>query len=1070
MNKKGIELASLTYIILGLVFLFVAYQFSDSIRGVLAPLIDSFGNLAGQSADDKTASSSVQALACAVDVTAAYGIVGPPGGVVAFSKFDSCFEKGDLKAPAIAPQDSAIPAETTNPTDTNTNGNSNSQSGNTNTLSGTKVSCGGADYSLSATNIDRSKNSADISIDFQGGTKATKTLTKANSCAVRASCLESSDYSAAPPYSGIQVRIDDVLQDVNGKKVNLAASCPAEYVAGQETHIKQVSITGKLVLSGSQYSTDFSTAVIDVTKSFGDKITGKAVDEPNKKCFGSKKDRCVVCGKNSNGMFSCTVEAFELPQKVSGSFTAYALAWVGIVGEPYYLAYYETFPPEAAAAWSYNTFDIAMTAVAIGAITNICGVGKIGKAVWAGAKTVEAASVKTMVVSIFRGDLRTAFKEATESKAATAFNEQLALEYGGKRALQHVIAAESTSAIIGGETLQGIGDIAVKESIRSMMIDKAGRIGEKIFRYKDLSDHKYWAETTILDDFNGLITTSKDITESDIDDIISQLEKTSAENTQLVKDPELLNTLKQNKPQLVNELKDLQKSYADDTLLTPEGRDALEKNLGKFMTDDAETEVVLTSGDFTLRSNALKKYATKTAMAAFGEKTGKYALKKDLPPAVAAEVQKNADEVAEMTYVRLLGTIDRMPGVDDKMKQRIIDNYISSLSADGVDQALVKESLDDATRILPHADEVYSAIKPTWKKLTLTEKSKNMLMGFSIGAAYVGMSQHALDKYTTTCGAGSLCLHTPSILERTTGDPRNYNDYGANNNLPFTLNGNQESYDGLVMLKLPEKFGTKATMRFNLASPCKTDLKVYVDPKKTNCVNYAGKDRVVLEAQTGGSCYDTNSGKPILGGLQHGAKDVNSCCQGQVFRDTPLTLVGIAIENPIKSKRVVVNKADVETKTKELLNEEYTGCPNNPTGRKLYLTINEVNIRQNVTTTNDELITNCEQPFGVDISGDSKGHNYIAIEPDTDSMKKYSDAGFGNNYCFENPTTYASYTKDIGCTAATLAVTAAAGGAITASGGTLILATPAITAAIGGGGAICEEALDKKARWPNSQY
>ncbi len=1032
MQKKGIEtgMRMITTIVIALIFL-IAVGASPLLRSKLGEAVNMFREWLNlkSSGNDKVAEDSVKALACAIDITAKYGAIGLPAGGIDFSKIESCRESGEIVAPSAFVLPDTI------------------QSDSSETVAskeivqpkGTNVLCGKESYYLSASEITAS--SAKITIADANNKIQSKTLQPYDSCTEtnKNNCfLYSEDYSESRK-TGIKTNIISISKT---NSVMVRSLCPAE-----DKETKDSILTANLLKNSATHAGNpgFSTAILNVVDSFGDRITGRAVsDTPNKKCFGGE-EKCVECNTDDSGKFFCTVTAFELPQKIGSGAQNYALAWVGLIGEPYYLVYYETFPKEAAAAWGYNTFDIAWTAVAIGGITNIGGVGKIGKAVWAGAKAVEVGSVNVMAVSIVRGELKIAFKEALTSKAAMAFNERLMLEYGEKRALQHVIAAESASAIMGVGTLKEIGDMAVKNSIYLRMVNTANSAGAHVF--EKLNSGR-WERDVLLKEFHALATGTKEIGEKDIDNVIEQLRWGPADATT----DSIIKTIESEKSGLVSDLNSIKKSYGDETLMTASEKDALKANVKKYMSDDAKTEVELTSGEFALKSSALKEYATKTATAAFG-KEGKMALKKDLPPKIAAEMQKNADEIAEMTYVRLLGTIDRMPGVDESLKRDLIKSYVSEMSAKGIDNGLVDESLKDATRLLPHADEVYAAIKPTGKKLALTDKTKAYLMGFSIGAAYVGMSEHILDKYETTCGAGNLCLHTPSILQKTIGDSRNYSAYGNYKNISLD-NDQYPNYDGLVMLKFQEQIPLfEGTRRFNLASPCKTDLKITFE-KDTPCVNYASKNTVVLEAKSGGCCQSVNK---FSISCQRYVKDNSACSDYTPFCGTGDCIITERFSN-------IPNDIDsIKSKTNELM------------ATNKYASVSIVNSRQNVKTLNSETITNCDQPFGHTLpftyGADKTYKKYIAVSPDTDSMKKYTETdGFGENFCFENPKKIEKYAQD-GCIIATLAVSAAAASAVTgATGGAGILAVPAITAAIGGGGALCEHTFSTMSRWPFNQY
>lgn len=1069
MAKKGIETATLTYIILGLVFLFAAYNLSESFRGVIGGIIEALSSIMpSNSKDDQIAFSSMQALACAIDVTAYYSVFNAvPETGVDFGKFKSCVgESISQTATSAAVDDFFVEEEpgTTSGTESGDDGTPPADTGGgETTTSGTPVPCGGKTYYVSATDVGTTAN---MHIAF-GADVADGVLSPC--ITVKDSCfLYSTDYSEAT-RAGIKVNIASII----GKTINIKARCSAE---GGE--VNSYSITGK-ILSGTNTTVGFSTAIIDTTKAFGDYITGRATEtpqEPNKKCFGDG-ERCVVCDVVDGKFSSCSVKAFELRQKTGSSPVDYGLAWVNLVGEPYYLAYYETFPKEAAAAWSYSSNDIIWTAVAVGAVLNVGGIGKLAKATWAGAKTLKVGSKTVISAVIEREGIIEAFRSSS-SAAGKAFRDRLALEYGGQKALQHVLAAESASAILGGEALKDIGNLAVKNSIYLRMINVADSAGAKVFAKLDSSR---WEQDILLKEFRALVSGTKEIGEKDVDDIIKQLKPEGLgpvdATTQAV-----IDTLEGNKKGLVGDLNGLKKSYGEDTLLTANEKKALGDNIMRYMTSDADAEVSLVSGTFALKSDALKTYAAKTAKMAFGKDGGVFVKFHALPLETQRILTANRDEVAQLTYLKLMGRIDTVPGVEAAMKSDLIEAYAKEIESNELDQAAVAEAVKQANKLLPSADAAYAKIAGGTK--LLTEKSKErrtQLLALAIGTSALAMMEHNLEKYTTTCNEDeneNLCLHTPSILSKTIGDVRNYGEY---NNKKVELEKDKSSYHGLIMLQYTGSVPlTTGQIRFNLASPCKTDLTIA--RSKCNCAEYVPSNIIKLNfiPRGGGGC--AYEGNPKAGGRVYTrVKDANACCNAKDFvTREDLTNIGGYKEEDLNGEKIsytmsasLTNEeqaAEIENKKNEIMKTtEKINC--GPTTKEYLLysnvAVEPVNAKTGIKSGKTETITECTTPW-IPFSGASR--DCIIVELDKGSMKTYSEAGnFGNNYCFENKASLNDYAADV-CFAGSLGLTLAVSGLSLGTGPFALAIIPAATISIGAVEGICGHHFEVMDRWPFNQY
>jgi ribosomal protein S13 len=86
------------------------------------------------------------------------------------------------------------------------------------------------------------------------------------------------------------------------------------------------------------------------------------------------------CEVNAAESFSCQVTGFELPQEVTGGL---ATPFIQAFGDPRWLVYYESFPPQAAQYWHKEWSDMfnlyTIGAVTFSGVLNAAFVGKVAK-------------------------------------------------------------------------------------------------------------------------------------------------------------------------------------------------------------------------------------------------------------------------------------------------------------------------------------------------------------------------------------------------------------------------------------------------------------------------------------------------------------------------------------------------------------------------------------------------------------------------------------------------------------------------------------------------------------------
>jgi len=125
-----------------------------------------------------------------------------------------------------------------------------------------------------------------------------------------------------------------------------------------------------------------------------------------------------------------------------------------------------------------------------------------------------------------------------------------------------------------------------------------------------------------------------------------------------------------------------------------------------------------------------------------------------------------------------------------------------------------------------------------------------------------------------------------------------------------------------------------------------------------------------------------------------------------------------------------------------------------------------VNAKENVNTGVLEPVTVCTNSWSSSftVANPSRYKPCIVVRYEVDSMRAYSKAGFGANYCAENKAQLADVLEGTcfwGGMAGAVAVSALSGGVT----GTVIIPVAIGSASIG-----CEKIADMQTKWPQSQY
>jgi hypothetical protein len=361
-----------------------------------------------------------------------------------------------------------------------------------------------------------------------------------------------------------------------------------------------------------------------------------------------------------------------------------------------------------------------------------------------------------------------------------------------------------------------------------------------------------------------------------------------------------------------------------------------------------------------------------------------------------------------------------------------------------------------------------------------------------------------LEKYGT-CGTNSMCLH----MSRFFGE--------AYNNKQYQLDSEVKSnYKGLVMSQYP---GEK-TDRFHIMSPCKTDLVVegHDDDGTCKCEEYRDSDKVYFRMQKlacmisivgvkkaiplsePGMCPEKIEGGGVVYDVEPVWYDIDTHEGDKIFTCDASGDVDQCIYDFMHEESCASDKYG-----DECLREEYRDCYHPTFGSQIcdddllsfcdaegvcwgcspspYFTIPlstyqdsypvEINYKEDVVDTENpysqtrEPVTTCTNSWSFDFFGRANEDDYyecITVKYDVESLRGYSVAGFGPNYCAENEDQFIDSVEGAcfwGGIAGSVAVSALSGG---------ITGTVIVPVAIGSGSVVCEKLVNMVGKWPHSQY
>lgn len=553
-------------------------------------------------------------------------------------------------------------------------------------------------------------------------------------------------------------------------------------------------------------------------------------------CVGKK----VKCG-SSNGIWSCTVLEFELPQNqlfrnfiknvVPGSEIFYdrISQWIGAVGQPDFVLSYEYFPSAKRVLFTYDKASSALlTSVALGGLLNLVP----GK----GLTRVSVSSLKQVpgtVLALFKKETYSGLK----GKVALRFAEK-----AGPKAVDELLAARTASSYLA---VQGLDDtvgrnivetIASKDGVRKFTDEVTGIILKKSetrgvehgylsITLRNKMDY-FWSDM-----FEKYVRNCRDLGKSLCDEFLKGFDNIIRE--------EMAGFIKTSDLGISDKVA---REVADDIV---------EKRFNPSSLKTAKDELVVITNKYSAAEDLLDR-ATKNILkdelekeinsAAFGqlidrsfvEAVKKYSKVKNLKDVrvvnnLLDQLDKRAEKISEIAYRDLITKLHIMEAHSDfTFKSRVIDRIEKSLLAVEAGDSKKLVGLEDTGAARALGEIARNKAPALLKGITglpgdikdLPKRSAIMASVYII--AYNVMSDETNEALHRTCGGNTLCLMQNRLLAEGEGK-----DYWTN----FILGKNPNIF---VTSRVATLVGEEFEQAYVL-SPCKSDVKVTLDKGSTLC-------------------------------------------------------------------------------------------------------------------------------------------------------------------------------------------------------------------------------------------
>lgn len=873
---------------------------------------------------------------------------------------------------------------------------------------------------------------------------------------------------------------DKTLRDNPGKSIKFGQTA---VVCGS---IKSIAETRNCNELGAEYSCKDGLGV----SSCGGVISVKTKD--CNLCCSSKMEIGSAVPE-SRDTFQCRVQQFELPQdvttgspdtpwygKVIGTTLDFGRAWIGAMGEPHYLVYYETFPPEAEEAWMYSGWDVLVTAFATGAVMNL-GVGGV-KVAATGVKAGGLYTIKNAGLSIkalLGKEVKTAEREALENEFKSAMSARLAKEFGGT-ALMRFGAAKAVEQNMVMDTVDRAGTEIVKDAIDDTL--QLGNIHAE--RYLDDLEVLVSGEGEITAESVGRILPASKFTDEEVNNAAFALNdlRTGLRDGRIVKKDNLMSRTKDLYEQKYGNLpterfKELYAAEFKDTYKKMEaglGRAVLSSNKEKIGIIPALKWAAKKLG---LKStDPLDKAANEMAMANYERMTSK----------MISRIDTFESKTITLGGKEITASTPELSGWTAKSSAISIDDVAKGIGTDASEdefRAMLTAwlNLEDPvvkTTIWERAGRLVKQFSGTPALDKVPTFKRQAVMATSLALSYVYMMQESkAEKYKVA--QNTVMLSRPpmwTFLMKSPDDPGNYN-------YKDSVKLSALNKDTWVQMKIPGVF-EDGGMPLYLASPCKADVSVTWG--KCKCKEYASYDKLVVKYKIGECEYIDEIKCAAAGTLDEDGKPIDSKA------NPPCPKKDMGYKNGDKAWAIGLLKLreedikyDVEDKTPKTIGDvmlrvqchtgdknackefsKITGLPEEqPACVYSQVTLNARPARENGAPTLHKICTDEGWWAFLKKADESKEQPCIQISVDATSMSNYGNAGFDPNFC--------RISKGKGEDMAQVGIEAG----VLIGGVALTLFPPTGPAGVavlmgvsGGLGAVGSKVIDITRKWPERQY
>jgi hypothetical protein len=716
------------------------------------------------------------------------------------------------------------------------------------------------------------------------------------------------------------------------------------------------------------------------------------------------------------------------------------LVWTGFAGEPKYLVYYETFPKEMEGIWTVSVGEVAVSTIALGGALNLIG-GSIGGLKVAG--TAIKAGLKAGKDVIF---LHYSFREAgSKFKQAveTRFWKEMSSTWVGKIALRKLAVAAAFPSTLTQKSVKEVVEeaisVSINKEIRDALVDLFAAARKAIWNAKAIPSDAAgdaWAQNIINRIYTWARITKgeKKLTPEVMKEIIEQSIPDS-----LPKDAKERLLAEFSKQLGKNNIDDAAKSLAD----VINGRDMIKRIYNLDILGDVNTP-------------GTGAYMLKTKLA--GNVLGNMAEDKTIIKMLVLSALKGKEKKV------FLDELSRS-GIIPAKYRKIYEDEVEEIALSGVHSIIEEykylQRVEGKTGLKKLANVIVGRIDLAWEavknegleglfegaairissRLGLgPENWKKRLAILTLAGAYSAYAASLITEKFETCGGNSLCLHTQHFFKE--------NNYNISLETQDKMIVTEYESDNILNVLAQIFLGSSATdpkkVRGFVISPCKADL--WVERGKAKCEEFISsntlaytvpfeyrkiQDKVYIEF---GYTYDPNAGAMdkcyISSSLNRNnfwqtlyENEGNECISlsttykidnYKVYCSQYETLEDCIRGHFIEQFRDILTLPDNELENKLIIQykDKITPCCQGVSKgeeiRNIILAtpITPINMRLNVISGEEEVITSCKPPGNMFILGYEpwwvgQEREAVVIKADRDSMRWYkqNDPQKNTNFC-----------------------------------------------------------------------